>query len=390
MTEGLMLYIVITILYVSDCLVWVGKNGVLFSQQWFNSWRANFASEYFGNNDGGIALLNPLIPMASNFLAYFIPLSISPTGVCAFTLRSFPNNSRHSTTAKVLSYDEILEVKTEGKYLLLNGDRFIKCSSAEQAEFFEIFIKKVSSEQIQNREERIRKFLAAQFSIDEALTQLTHLNSISAVLKWICSGLFIFIYVIIPIVVNLYGLNRLIIPAAIIMFVTALFISAYYWHVHKIFYPSQLLERISNTARMILCPPTAIRAADFMTLKGMSQYHPLLLARLFLGSDSLTFARTVISDLNYPLRHEIMDSRALAIISWHRTNELDACIKFLNKEYSITFDELLVPPSWDGVSSTYCPRCSCQFAAQSGECPDCPGVELVPFSHAQKLGKTHE
>ena len=391
MTEGLMLYIVISILYVSDCLVWVGRSSVLFSQKWFNSWRAIFASEYFGNNDGGVALLNPLLPLASNFLAHFIPFSISPAGVCAFTLRSFPSNSRYSTTATVLTYEEISEVKTEGKYLLLNGERFVKCGSEEQAELFEKFIKKVSCEHIQIREKHICEFFAAQFSKVEALTQLTHLKSILAVLKWNCSGLFIIIYVIIPILVNLYGLNRLVIPAAIIMIVTTLFISAYYWHVHKMFYPAQLLERTSNTLKMILCPPTAIRAVDLMTLKGMSQYHPLLLAGLFLGSDSfLTFARTVITDLKHPLRHEIMDSRAFAIISWHRTNELDACMKFLSKEYSITFYELLAPPSWDGVSSRYCPRCSCQFTTQSGECPDCPGVELLPFSHAQTLERTHE
>jgi hypothetical protein len=311
--------------------------------------------------------------------------------MCAFTLRSFPRNNNSRSTARAFTYDEISEVKTEGKHLLLNGNRFIKCDSEKQSEFFKIFIKKLLSEQTQNREKRICEFFATQFSKNEALTQLTLLNRVLIVLKWVSSILFVLIFFITPIAVYLYGLNHTIIPVAIIIFATDLFISAYYWHIHRIYYPSHYLERISNTIKMILCPPSCIRSVDLMAFSGMSRYHPLLLAHLLLPPDNFfAFAHTVIRDLNYPIRHETTDSRALAIASWHRMTELDACIKLLNKEYSMASDVFLAPPSWDGASFAYCPRCLCQFATQSRECPDCPGVELIPFTQISSLEKTHE
>lgn len=390
MSEGQMLFVILSLLYLSDCLVWIGRRTVLFSSRWCQRWRSTFYSEYLGNSEGSVALLNPFPPFGSNFLGHWIPISISPTGICNFAIQTLKGTARAFQTGIVLSYDEVSEARTEGKYLLLNGARFAKCCTIEQASFLAKLIKNLSSAPIHKRDHVIRETLGVQFSKDEAFMHLTLVNNLTSGMRWTCSTFFIFLYLATPITVTAYGLTGFVIPAAIVMFVSAIFISIKYFRAHKALYSSHSHERLSNVLKMVLCPPQAIRAVDLLTLNAMDRFHPVLLASLFLGTDSLSFARLVISDLIHPVSHGLSDSRAMSIVSWHAAYELEECRKLLRAQYSMNLDDLLAPPSWDGISSVYCPRCSCQFIAHSGECPDCPGVTLVAFPFTQRSGETHD
>lgn len=390
MTEGQTLFLILCLLYLSDCFVWIGRRTVLFSSRWCHRWRASFAGEHFGLADGSVALLNPLPPLGSNFLGQWAPVSMSPAGVCAFTLQVFHDTGRPIQTGMALAYEEILESRADGKHLLLNGSRFAKCCTEEQATSFVELIKRVSSETTEKRERLIQESLVAQFAKEEALSHLTQVSDLAAGIRWTCSAFFIFLYVITPIMVSIYGLDLFVIPVAVIMLLTSLFVSVKYFHTHKALYPSQSSDRLSNVTKMILCPPIAIRAADLLTLNAMLRFHPLLLANLLLGSGSAVFERTIINDLKHPIRHDLTDPQALSIVSWYAACERDLCIKFLEAQNSTAWNDILAPPSWDGVSTAYCPRCSCQFLTGSGECPDCPGVELLPFSVAQTLEVTYE
>ena len=390
MTEGQTLFAILSLLYLSDCLVWIGRRTVLFSSRWCHRWRVIWAGDYFGNNDGSIALLNPLPFLGSNFSGHWVPVSISPTGVCAFTLQALQGNTRPLQTGVVLPYEEISDSRAEGKHLLINGSRFAKCGTMEQAEFIAELIRRVSSESTKKREELIRESLVVQFAKDHAFNRFAHVSDLATELRLPCSAFFIFLYLVTPIMVSAYGLSRFVIPVAIIMLLSAVLVSIKYFRAHKTLYPAQSHERLTNLVKMILCPPAAIRAVDLLTLDAMVRFHPLVLAHLLLRSDSLSFARVVISDLKYPIRNDLTDPQALSVVSWHAACELDACTKFLESQNVTILHDLLAPPAWDGVSSTYCPRCSCQFATCSSECPDCPGVELLPFSVAQTSAATHE
>jgi hypothetical protein len=390
MTEGQTLFLILGLLYLSECLVWIGRRSVLFSSRWCYRWRASFAGEYFGNADGGIALLNPLPPLGSSFLGHWVPVSISPDGVCALTLQGLQDTGRPLQAGMVLAYEEISDTRADGKQLLLNGSRFAKCCTMEQATSLAKLIKRVLSAPMEQREKLIRESLVMQFAKEEALNHLAQVSDLAARMRWNCSAFFIFLYVITPIIVSTYGLNRFVIPVALVMLLSALFLSVTYFRAHKTLCPSQSHDRLSNVVKMILCPPMTIRAADLLTLNALSQFHPVLLANLLLGSDSVAFTRAVITDLKYPIRYDLTDRRALSIVSWYAECELDACTKFLETQNSTTLDDLLVPPSWDGVSSAYCPRCSCQFITHSGECPYCPGVNLLPFLVVQTSEAMHE
>lgn len=238
MTEGQTLFLIISLLYLSDCLVWIGKRTVLFSSRWCGRWRASFAGDYFGNADGRVALLNPLPPLGSSFLGHWVPVSMSPAGICAFSLQSFQGTGRPFQTGMVLAYEEISEPGVDGKHLLLNGLRFAKCCTAEQAKSLAELIKRVSSEPTEKREKLIRESLVVQFAKEEALSHLTHVSDLTAGMRWTCAAFFIFLYVITPIMVSAYGLIRFVIPVAIVMLLSALFVSVTYFRAHNALYPS--------------------------------------------------------------------------------------------------------------------------------------------------------
>lgn len=380
MTEGQTLFLILGLLHLSECVVWMGKRTVLFSARWGRGYRIFFASERFGNNHGGLALLNPLSPLGSNFLGHWIPLSISPDGVCAFSLQTIGDAGRPFQTGKILIFREISDSKADGKYLWLNESRFVKCGDAEQSAFLAKWIRQLSFKTAKNRERIIRKTWASQFSKEDALKCRDRVRTIVGGIRWNCLVFFVLLYGVAPIMASTYGLIGSIIPVAIVMLICALFISISYLYVHKVLYPSLSNDRLVNFVKMILCPPAAIRATDLLTLHAMSRFHPVLLANIILGSHNEAFTRAVIKDMQYPIRHDLTDPVALSIVSWHAACEIDACKNFLEAENFAVFRDFPVLPDRDGDSSAYCPRCSCQFENRLDECPDCPGVKPLLFS----------
>ena len=144
-----------------------------------------------------------------------------------------------------------------------------------------------------------------------------------------------------------------------------------------------------NVIQMALCPPVAIRTCDLLSLDAMSRFHPVLTGTLLLGNNAAFFYGPIVRDMQYPLNCGRNDSAMLEITSWHADAERAAIASFLKTEQPSAFEDCFAPPAWDKVSTSYCPRCLCQFTISSGECPDCPGVGILPISDAQKKEPAH-
>jgi hypothetical protein len=83
--------------------------------------------------------------------------------------------------------------------------------------------------------------------------------------------------------------------------------------------------------------------------------------------------------LQHPLRHEVVDEAAEQTITWTANEQLKVCLDQVKKGRYLKAEDLLAPSQREGNSISYCPRCHCQFVVGAGQCPDCPGVELVEF-----------
>lgn len=389
LSDGQLLLIVIALLYLTECWIWVRGQSVAFVSNWVR-WRVAAPKSWLGNSKGAVLLINPLPPPGRVFLSHLAPVSISPLGICAFNPQTVPSGVRPpGQSGRFVVFSDISRCSTEGAYLLVNDQSFAKCVNAKQAKRTSKLINAIVIAKPANRDRLVRAYIANQFAADEAAGVLREATDIMRPLRWMCSVSFLFLFVLTPILVSTFGLLRMFITVGVVLVLLAIQITILFYRAHRTLYADDRSERVESAIKMILCPPVAIRSADFLTRDLLSEYSPIVVARLLARDGANEFVRAFIRDLRHPLKHEISDETAADIVSWAGAEQLRHCL-----EYVQDTSQVLDSTQPEGESVSYCPRCGSQFVVPAGECPDCPGVARVPFSehgqiHAQGAVSTN-
>src|SRR5687767_6774259 len=154
-------------------------------------------------------ILNPLPPPGRLFLSHLLPISISPSGVCAFNSQTLPSGARPATqTGEFLPFSAIKKSSTDGAYLVLNGQKFAKCATPKQAKALADIIETVSTAKVSKREGLVRSWLSKQFDARAATRLWREADESIGVIRWVCSIFFVFMFVGIPLLVTFYGLEQ--------------------------------------------------------------------------------------------------------------------------------------------------------------------------------------
>lgn len=375
--EGPTLLFILVLLYLSECVIWVKRESVAFVSAWGRRWRLVVPSSWMGNANGGLLFLNPLPPAGQVFLSHLSPISISPSGVCAFNLQTLPSEARSPyQSGQFLPFNKIKNSGSDGAYLVINSEKFTKCVNAKQARALAKLIGGLVKASTSKREGMARTWVLKQFATEDAAALLKRSEELIKPIQQMGVILFMVLFVFTPSVAFTFGLSGLILPVAGVMVALAIEIAIMFHRAHKKLYPAESSERLESLVKMILCPPVSIRAADILTKNLLAEYSPIVLASVLPGSGEKQFVRSVILDLQHPLKHEVLEADAEKTILWTAGEQLKVCLKndrFLKPE------ELLAPTQREENSIAYCPRCRCQFVVADGECPDCPGVGLMTF-----------
>jgi hypothetical protein len=334
--------------------------------------------------------LNPLPPPGRVFLSHLLPISISPSGVCAFNSQTLPSGARPATqTGEFLPFSAIQTTGTDGVYLVLNEQKFAKCATPKQAKALASIIETVSTAKVSKRETLVRSWLTKHFDARAATRLWNEADESISIIRWACSILFVFMFVGIPILVTLYGLEQLIIPLAVGILALAVQISVLFFSAHRRLFRAESQERLESMVKMIVCPPVSLRAPDLLTRNLLAEYSPIVVANVLAGANgegANQFARDFLRDLQHPLRHEVTDEKAAETIGWMNAAQLKACLEHVARDGRVKVESLLQTAQREGESVSYCPRCGVQFVDGAGdECPDCPGVELVAFSDEKEV-----
>jgi len=378
--EGQTLLLILILLYLSECVIWVKRESVAFVSAWGSRWRLRVPPSWMGNANGGLLFLNPLAPSGYLFLSHLSPISISPSGICAFNLQTLPSEARSPyQSGQFLPFSKIKESHSDGAYLVINNEKFTKCATAKQARALATLIDGMAKASASKRENMARTWVAKQFAADDAAALLKEGEKLIEPIQELGVILFMFLFVFTPSLAFTFGLSPLIIPVAVVMVALAVLIAIMFHRAHKKLYPAESSERLESLVKMILCPPVSIRAADILTRNLLAQYSPIVLASVLPGSGEPQFVRSVILDLKHPLRHEVVDETAEQTITWTANEQLRVCLDQVKKGRYLKPEELLSPTQREENSISYCPRCRYQFVVGEGECPDCPGVHRVNF-----------
>jgi hypothetical protein len=380
MSEGQTLLLILILLYLTECLIWVKRESVAFVSRMGGRWRLTVPPSWLGNANGGILFLNPLPPAGRVFLSHLSPISISPSGICAYNLQTLPSEARSpGQTGHFLPFNKITRSTTDGVYLLVNDERFAKCATARQATTLAKLIGEMAKASAAKRERLARNWISKQFAVDDAAARLREGNAIIKPMRALSLILFLFLFVVTPVLVSSFGLLRLITPVAAVMVMLAVLIGILFYRAHKQLFPAESSERFENLVKMILCPPVSIRAPDIITRNLLAEYSPIVVASLLTRSNEQQFVRAFILDLQHPLKHEVSDETAEKTIAWTAAEQLNICLDQVKAGDYLKPEDLLAPAQREGNSISYCPRCRCQFVVSAVECPDCPGVALVDF-----------
>ena len=188
------------------------------------------------------------------------------------------------------------------------------------------------------------------------------------------------VFVLVPAAVIVLGTQRALLPAVALMVVGTLAVAACFYRLHRKLDAGAVGYRLTSCLKMVLCPPTALRAFDFLTLNALEEFHPLLIAETLLDETRLAeFAKFALQDFVFPLRASAGDAAEMAIIAWHAEEEFANCRRLLAKQKGLDVAKLYAMPRWDGISRSYCPRCAARYDRREGECADCPGVSLRAY-----------
>jgi len=381
LSDGQTLLLVLALLYLSECLLWAKRQSVAFISVLGGTARVTYAHQWLGNASGGILFLNPLPPAGSVFLSHLSPISISPSGICAFNLQTLPSGGRTpSQTGHSLSFTDIRTVSVDDAHLLLNGERFTKCATSGEGRRLATLIARMIKASPSQRESLARSWITKQFDVEEAAARLGDGKKTIKLLQPVSWAFFLFLFLLIPIWVRAEGLLEPLILIVVLMLAGVIATGTLFWKAHQKLYPEETTERIESLVKMVLCPPAAIRAADLLTRNMLAHYSPLVLADLLTGHRERQFVRAFILDLQHPLQHEVVDETARSIVNWSASAQLSASLEYVKSGRFGQVVELLSPAQRAGNSISYCPRCQCQFVVHSVDCADCPGVELIAFS----------
>lgn len=383
-TDGQTLLFILALLYLTECLIWVRKQSVAFVSNSGKRWRVTTPKSWLGNANGGVLLLNPLPPPGRVFLSHLLPISISPAGVCAFNSQTLPWGARSTTqTGEFVPFSAINKATADGAYLVFNGEKFAKCVTSKQAKALAHLIRELSAAKSSSkREALLRSWLAKQFDPNEAAKVRRETEAVVGPIRWLCSLSFVFMFVAMPVAVTIFGLERLIIPLAVAMVLLAMQTAFMFYRAHRKLFPRESQERFENVAKMILCPPVSLRAADVLTRNALSEFNPLVVASVLEGANEPRFVRGFVLDLQHPLLHEVTEEKASETVNWMAVEQLRLTREHVQRA---GLAHLFGPTARDGDSLSYCPRCGVQFVVTNGECPDCPGVALVAFAAAEEV-----
>ena len=383
MTEGQTLLLILILVYLSDCLIWVKRESVVFVSPWGGRWRLTVPPSWLGNSNGGILFLNPATP-GRMFLSHLLPISISPSGICAYNLQTLPSEARSPTqTGQFLPFGKVNTAATEGVYLLVNNEKFAKCATPGQAKMLAGLIRELVKASAPKRERIVRAWMQKQFAIDDAAARLKEGKAMIEPVQELSLILLLFLFVFTPTVASIFGLMPLIIPVAVVMVILAVVTGIMFYRAHKQLFPAEGSERFENLVKMILCPPVSIRAADVLSRNLLADYSPVVLANLLAASGEQQFVRAFVLDLRHPLKHEISDKTAEETMRWAVDEQLNICLKQHLKP-----EDLEAPAVREKDSISYCPRCRCQYVVSETDCPDCPGVALVAFAEENSRAKS--
>ncbi len=186
----------------------------------------------------------------------------------------------------------------------------------------------------------------------------------AARLKLIGEAIFGYVFVVIPVVIALFGFLRTWIILLGLLVASILVAAFAYRSAWRRLYPSNPRGWRSHAALMVVSPLGTIRAADRLTRTALAEYAPMIaLTMLATRGEAVRVARLAYFDSGTRETPPVFNRDDYALIA------------------PLMAADVLAPPARENAEMRgYCPRCHAQLTHATGLCPDCHTIGIFRFA----------
>jgi len=380
MSDQLLLWVVLAVVYGWECACWLRRDSVAFITWLGTRWRLRQPSVLLGNQRGGLVAAPPLPPLGTVVVAAACPVSLSPDGVLGFVSASLSPGGRGAQSAAYFRVEELAQARAHHRAVLVGRQRLAQTGSVAAAHWLVANLKALASCTPAQRGQEIQKQIRRMFDGADLQASWKKFREQSVWLRRWTNVLFVFLFMVAPVAVWFLGFGRAWLPLLVVLLALTTTTSILFHRLHREFFPELEDERFTHFILVLLSPATSIRAADTISRPLLQRYHPLVVGRQFLAMPAFRqFARRVLIELRHPALPLCPRSEpeAQAAERFWREAQLEHSEKFLRQQ-GLDPEELLAPPETvEAGCVAYCPRCRTQFTTLSSTCADCGGMALV-------------
>ncbi|MCB1050360.1 MAG: hypothetical protein KDC71_07135 [Acidobacteria bacterium] len=371
------LFIVVALLYVSECWIWL-PNGARFIGLYAGRALRIYPPSSLSLSRGGLVFSSPL-PWDLSFRQplYDLVVSSQLAGIVPF---SEPGGSVPKSHFESAAPDPKASLRASDSGLFLGHQRLCPSLNPRHSQWLVDYLKrcldKGKSAKTLSKVFDTRLNAPAQAELSTFLPHLAAVR-ITATLEWL------FIFAAFPLVFWI-GL-----PAKVwwsvlgLWTILHLFHLLVFWRTHQRLFPNDRSERLGQTLLQLVAPTIAMRAAHRLSINALPQLHPLLLLAHFGQRDAASdWAQALIRDLQFPIgSYSELIAKDTEPWETYRRAQILSLQRFLAQwEPSFEGHEPKAPkPS--GRATHYCPRCWTVFI-QAETCHLCANRETVPFPSA--------
>lgn len=371
LTEGQMLYLLVALIYLSECVVWLPGHAFAFIGTWSGRWRVLLPGAGLGNDRGRFILTNPL-PFAGGLaVATQWPLAVGEIGMASLKVTNPGHNRRPLGLFSHLPWN-VEHFAAFHRTVAADGVPIFNAANFREAQWLATFLAGVAEKS--GRRSAVVKLLRETLDTKKLADRLGSFAASAQWLTMLAVVEFILLFVCAPIAWHLGGSWRFLLTIGALLLHTIIG-SILFYRAHRRLYPERKLERFQQSLLVALVPTHSIRAVDSLSRGLVGDFHALAVAAVMTSEPE--FQRTagvLLRDLRHPmpLATDADAPTAETATAFHEV-EREMLEKFLADG---KLPPVLEHPPVDSADAAWCPRCLATYMSGVATCADCQGIPL--------------
>ncbi len=373
MTDVQLLLVTFLALCVIQSVRIVPSDLLILQKGILRGWRITRPSFRLGSGSLSIVLLDPFSLSGSAFAVRPVPYAISTAGF----INAGPEDASAagSSPPRLITPEQFSQIQAVGTELIFDKERLLSFLHADHAHSTAGLVHGMG---LRDRPSSTHSLLQSWFDDSACRIKIEKMRSAIRLLRF-GSLLFCLLMICFLVVWDRVGFNaaRWLLLPVIVDWILSI---CWLWRSNRSLFPASPRLRFFAVAEAIFYPISLVRVCDAFTLQATELFHPVT-AAIALEQSTLAsrISASTLRKLRFPVRDRIPGGQIADSVRSFTLDRVRIEVEQLLSKKGMDAEAILNETGrFDTSSAYYCPRCLSGYRTAIGECPDCPGVELLP------------